>query len=82
MTEEELVSVQKYMRQKFGNDQITLRDRTQADESVEVYIGDEFIGVIYRDDEDGEVSYDFNMAILAIDVHGGEVANDDEPNEN
>ena len=82
MTEEELVSVQKYMRQKFGNDQITLRDRTQADESVEVYIGDEFIGVIYRDDEDGEVSYDFNMAILAIDVQGGEVANDDEPNEN
>ena len=82
MTEEELVSVQKYMRQKFGNDQIKLRDRTQADESVEVYIGDEFIGVIYRDDEDGEVSYDFNMAILAIDVHGGEVANDDEPNEN
>lgn len=82
MTEEELVSVQKYMRQKFGNDQIKLRDRTQADESVEVYIGDEFIGVIYRDEEDGEVSYDFNMAILAIDVQGGEVANDDEPNEN
>ena len=81
MTEEELVSVQKYMREKFGNDQIKLRDRTQADESVEVYIGEEFIGVIYRDEEDGEVSYDFNMAILAFDVQGGEVANDDEPDE-
>ena len=81
MTEEELVSVQKYMREKFSNHQIKLRDRTQADESVEVYMGDEFIGVIYRDEEDGEVSYDFNMAILAFDVHGGEVANDDEPGE-
>ena len=81
MTEEELVSVQKYMREKFSNDQIKLRDRTQADESVEVYIGEEFIGVIYRDEEDGEVSYDFNMAILGFDVKGGEVANDDEPNE-
>ena len=81
MTEDELVSVQKYMREKFSNDQIKLRDRTQADESVEVYIGEEFIGVIYRDEEDGEVSYDFNMAILAFDVQGGEVANDDEPDE-
>jgi len=79
VTEEELVSVQKYMCEKFGNDQIKLRDRTQADESVEVYIGDEFIGIIYRDEEDGEVSYDFNMAILAFDVQGTEVANDDEP---
>ena len=78
MTEEELISVQKYMREKFGNDQINLRDRTQADESVEVYLGDEFIGVIYRDEEDDEVSYDFNMAMLAIDIHGGEVANDEE----
>ena len=68
MTEDELRRVQAYLRDKFGNTKIRLRDRTQSDESVEVFVGDEFIGVIYRDEEDGEVSYDFNMAILAYDL--------------
>lgn len=68
MTEDELRRVQAYLRDKFGNPKIRLRDRTQSDESVEVFVGDEFIGVIYRDEEDGEVSYDFNMAILAYDL--------------
>ena len=68
MTEDELKRVQNYLREKFGNQKIRLRDRTQSDESVEVFVGEEFIGVIYRDEEDGEVSYDFNMAILAYDL--------------
>ena len=68
MIEDELKRVQAYLREKFGNPKIRLRDRTQSDESVEVFVGEEFIGVIYRDEEDGEVSYDFNMAILAYDL--------------
>jgi len=38
-----------------------------ADE-VEVLIGDEFIGTIMRDDEEGEISYNFSMAILDFDL--------------
>jgi hypothetical protein len=68
VTEDELRRVQNYLRDKFGNPKIRLRDRTQTDESVEVFVGEEFIGVIYRDEEEGEVSYDFNMAILAYDL--------------
>ena len=45
--------------------------RANKDDSAEVYFGDEFIGVIFRDDEDGDVSYDFNMAILEIDLPDG-----------
>jgi hypothetical protein len=74
VTEDELRRVTSYLRDKFGNPKIKLRDRTQSDESVEVFIGEEFIGVIYRDEDDGEVSYDFNMAILAYDLPA---ANDD-----
>jgi hypothetical protein len=33
-----------------------------------LYIDDEFVGVIYRDDEDGDLSYNFTMAILDIDL--------------
>ena len=29
---------------------------------------EEFIGVVFRDDEDGDISYSFNMAILDIDL--------------
>ena len=68
MTDEEQARVQKYLRDKFGNTDISLRERPQADGSVEVYIGDEFIGIIYKDDEDGDVSFDFNMSILEFDL--------------
>ncbi|MDP6259748.1 MAG: DUF3126 family protein [Rhodospirillales bacterium] len=40
----------------------------KSENSVEVYLTEEFIGTIYRDDEEGEISYDFNMAILEIDL--------------
>ena len=45
-----------------------MRKRPQKDDSAEVYIGEEFIGVIFRDEEDGELSYNFSMAILDIDL--------------
>jgi len=42
--------------------------RPKKDDSAEVYIGDEFIGVLFIDDEDGERSYNFQMAILGTDL--------------
>ena len=40
------------------------------DGSVEVSLGEEFIAIIYRDvdEDDGEVSYAFQMAILEMDL--------------
>jgi hypothetical protein len=64
----EILRVQKYLRDKFGADAINLKSRGQKDGSVEVSIGDEFIGVIFRDVEDGEVSYAFHMAIMEMDL--------------
>tara|TARA_B100001250_G_C19486000_1_gene650823 strand:- start:193 stop:405 length:213 start_codon:yes stop_codon:yes gene_type:complete len=68
VTESEVQKLQNYLRNKFGNDNFRLVDRIKSTDSVEVYLGEEFIGTLYRDDEDGEVSYDFNMAILEIDL--------------
>lgn len=68
MESSEILRVEKYLRDKFGNDDIKLRARKQSDGSVEAYIADEFIGVIYRDEEDGDVSYAFQMAILEMDL--------------
>ena len=68
MEESEMARVQRYLQDKFGNDSINLKERPQSDGSVEVYLGEEFIGIIYKDDEDGDVSYDFNMSILEFDL--------------
>jgi len=62
----ELLRVEKYLRAKFANNAISLKE--QKDESCEVLIGDEFIGVLFRDEEDGELSYAFHMAILEMDL--------------
>ncbi len=64
----EIARLQQYLCTKFGRSNLTVRGRPNKDDSAEVYIGDEFIGVIFRDDEDGEVSFDFNMAILEMDL--------------
>ena len=68
MIDTELEKVQQYLRKLFANDNINLRDRAQADGSVEVSLGEEFIGVIFKDDEEGDISYDFHMSILEIDL--------------
>lgn len=68
MDQTEIKQLEAYLRKKFRLDTIEVRQRPIKDDSVEVYIGDEFIGVLFKDEEDGEVSYDFNMAILAFDL--------------
>ncbi|MDG1692073.1 MAG: DUF3126 family protein [Alphaproteobacteria bacterium] len=67
MTPEEMNRVQTYLRMKFENDAVTLK-RGGKEDMVEVFLGDEFIGTMFRDEDEGEVSYDFNMAILEFDL--------------
>jgi len=65
---EEIKKLTQYLRTKFQLENIEVRKRPQKTDSAEVYIGDEFIVVIFRDDEDGELSYNFSMAILEFDL--------------
>ena len=68
MNPEEIKKLTRFFRAKFQLANIEVRKRPQKNDSAEVYIGDEFIGVIFRDEEDGELSYNFNMAILDFDL--------------
>ena len=68
MTEAEVQKLQNYLRDKFGNDNFRLVDRIKSTDSVEVYLAEEFIGTLYRVDEEDEVSYAFTMSILEIDL--------------
>jgi hypothetical protein len=64
----ELDRVQSYLRKLFQNQTFRIVARPRKDDSAEVYLGEEFIGVVFRDDEDGELSYNFQMAILETDL--------------
>ena len=68
MQREEIVKLEKYLRGLFRLDTIEVRRRPNKDDSAEVYIGDEFIGVLFRDDDDDDLSYQFQMAILDYDL--------------
>ena len=68
MTSEELKKVERYLRKLFANQTIAVKARPRKDDSAEVFVAEEFIGVIYRDDEDDELSYNFTMAILDADL--------------
>ena len=68
MKRDEIARIEKYLRRLFRLDAIRVEARPRKDDSAEVFIGDEFIGVIFRDDEDEDLSYNFQMAILEYDL--------------
>ncbi|MBD8890294.1 DUF3126 family protein [Roseibium litorale] len=68
MKAEEIKKLEAYLQKKFSLTTLKLKARPRKDDSAEVYIGDEFIGVIFRDDEDEDLSWNFQMAILEMDL--------------
>jgi hypothetical protein len=68
LNQPEILKLQKYLQVKFNNRALDVRPRDRQNDSVEVYLGDEFLGLIYLDDEDGDKSYNFQMAILEEDL--------------
>lgn len=69
VTQEEAKSVEAYLRKLFGNKSIEVRARPKAADAVEMYVGGEFVAVISKDTEDGEVCYQVSMTILDIDLN-------------
>jgi Protein of unknown function (DUF3126) len=65
---QEIRKVESYMKRLFGNTKLRVVPRPKKDDSAEVYIGEEFIGVLFVDDEDDERCYNFQMAILEADL--------------
>lgn len=68
MTKDEIATLQTYLRNTFRLDTIEVKARPKKDDSAEVLIGGDFIGVLFKDEEDGELSYQFNMCILDFDL--------------
>jgi hypothetical protein len=65
---QEIRKLDAYLKRVFGNPKIRVVPRPKKDDSAEVYIGEEFIGVLFVDDEDDDRSFQFQMAILEDDL--------------
>ena len=68
MKKDELARVEAYLKKTFGTQNLSVRARPKKDDSAEVYIGDDFVAVLFREEEEGELSYQFQMAILEMDL--------------
>jgi hypothetical protein len=68
MTPNEIARVQDYLRRQFTNNDIAVDAPKRAGGPIEVSVAGEFIGVLYRDDDEGEVSYALQISILEEDL--------------
>ncbi|BAT60138.1 hypothetical protein GJW-30_1_02674 [Variibacter gotjawalensis] len=64
----EIKKLDAYLKKLFDNQKMRVVPRPKKTDSVEVYLGEEFLGVLSLDDEDGDRSFNFNMAILDTDL--------------
>jgi hypothetical protein len=56
-----------YLKRKFDNELIRVVPRFKKKDSAEVYVGREYIGVLFFDEKDSRSSY-FELPILALDL--------------
>lgn len=55
------------IRAKFGNQKLRVVPRPKKTDSSEIYLEDEYIAVLFRDDASGR-TWTFEMAVLDIDL--------------
>jgi hypothetical protein len=60
----ELARIQTYLRERLGSKTLAVRGRGKLKDSAEVFVGDDSLALISFSKD----SYDFNMAILDIDL--------------
>tara|TARA_B100001109_G_C18627379_1_gene364420 strand:- start:65 stop:277 length:213 start_codon:yes stop_codon:yes gene_type:complete len=68
MTDDELKSIENYLVRIFNNKDFVLKKRKSIEDSCEVYLTNEFLGLIYKETDDGEQDFQFHMSILKEDL--------------
>jgi hypothetical protein len=57
-----------YLRGRLGSEKIRVMPRTRKSDSLEAYVGDEFVGVLFIDEKKNARSAILEMAILDVDL--------------
>ncbi len=66
-TAPDLKKLDAYLKRKFDNDRIRIIPRARKTDSAEVYVGEEYIGVVFFDEKDARSSF-FELPILGLDL--------------
>jgi hypothetical protein len=66
-TVKNLKALEAYLQRKFDSDRIRVVARVRKTDSAEVYIGEEYIGVLFFDEKEQGSAF-FEMAILELDL--------------
>lgn len=65
---DEIRKLERYLKTTLKSADIQVKAMPRKTDSAEMYIGDEFVGLISKDTEEGELSYHLTMTILDIDL--------------
>lgn len=68
MMKEDIPRLQTYLRRLFKNPELRIQMAPKKTDMAEVYVGEDFLAPLYREDEDGEVSYQLQLVILDVDL--------------
>jgi hypothetical protein len=67
MTPNDVARVQDYLRRTFDNDRIAIDVPSKRGAPIEVRVADEFVGVLHRDEDDGEDDGSWSLIITILD---------------
>ena len=68
MTDDELNNIENYLNKTFKTNHFEVKKRKSIEDSCEIYLEEEFIGLIYKETDEGEEDYQFHMTILKEDL--------------
>ncbi len=68
MTPTDLARLEAYLRTTLGSDRLRLEAPKTRGASVELRVGEEFLGTVHKDDEDGEISFSVHLTVLDEDL--------------
>jgi hypothetical protein len=68
VNETDIARVQAYLRATLGNDRLRIAVPKKKGATVEVFVDDDFLGTLHRDDDEGEVSFSLHISILDEDL--------------
>ena len=68
MNDIKLKKIQSYLNNLFDTEHFVVKKRKNIEDSLEIYIRDEFLGLIYEEIDENEKAYQFHMTILDEDL--------------
>ena len=68
MNDIKLKKIQNYLNNLFDTEHFVVKKRKNIEDSLEIYIKDEFLGLIYEEIDENEKAYQFHMTILDEDL--------------